>query len=128
MQTLITNGIKISVRPRYEPMHSNPLDGKFLYSYHITIENLSEFTVQLMRRYWCIMDSNGTKREVQGDGVIGKQPVLQPGQIHEYSSWSPLMTGIGKMSGHYIMRRVKDEGIFHVKIPAFSLIAPFVLN
>ncbi len=128
MQTLITNGIKISVKPRYEPQHSNPLDGKFLYSYHIIIENLSEHTVQLLRRHWVITDSNGSKREVQGDGVIGKQPVLHPGQMHEYSSWSPLMTGLGKMGGHYIMRRIDDEGIFHVKIPAFDLVAPFVLN
>jgi ApaG protein len=128
METLITNGIKITVSPQYEPRHSDPLDGKYLYSYHIIIENLSEHTVQLLRRHWLIIDSNGIKKEVRGDGVIGKQPVLQPGQVHEYSSWSPLVTGLGKMQGHYVMRRLDDNGIFHVRIPAFDLIAPFILN
>ena len=128
MQTLITNGVKISVEPRYEPQHSNPIEGKYLYSYHIAIENLSEHTVQLLRRHWSITDSNGIKREVQGDGVIGKQPILQPGQLHEYSSWSPLMTGLGKMEGYYIMRRLEDEALFQVQIPAFDLLAPFILN
>ncbi len=127
-QTQITNGIKISVKPHYEPLHSNPLEGKYLYSYHVVIENLSEYTVQLLRRHWIIYDSNGIKKEVKGDGVIGKQPVLQPGQLHEYSSWSPLVTGLGKMVGHYIMRRLDDDAMFHVKIPSFDLVAPFILN
>ncbi len=128
METLITNGIRITVSPRYEEQHSNPLDHKYLYSYHVIIENLSEHTVQLLRRHWNILDSSGVKKEVHGDGVIGKQPVLLPGQLHEYSSWCPLLTGLGKMSGYYSMKRLDDNQIFRVEIPAFELIAPFTLN
>ncbi len=128
LETLTTNGIKITVSPRYETQHSNPLDHKYLYSYHIMIENLSEHTVQLLRRYWHILDSSGVKKEVRGDGVIGKQPILRPGQIHEYSSWCPLLTGLGKMHGHYLMKRLDSNETFQVEIPTFELIAPFTLN
>lgn len=128
METLITNGIKISVDPQFEPQHSNPLHSKFLFSYHITIENLSEHTVQLMSRHWHIFDSIGMKREVIGDGVIGQQPILEPRQVHEYSSWCPLTTGLGKMGGHYTMQRIEDNYIFEVEIPSFDLIAPIQLN
>jgi ApaG protein len=128
METLITNGIKISVEHQFEPQHSNPLHNKFLFSYHITIENLSEHTVQLLSRHWHIFDSIGIKREVIGDGVIGQQPVLQPGQVHEYSSWCPLTTTLGKMYGHYIMKRLHDYVEFEVEIPPFELTAPIQLN
>jgi ApaG protein len=128
METLITNGIKISVDPHFEPQHSNPLHGKFLFSYHITIENLSEYAVQLMARHWHIFDSIGIKREVIGDGVIGQQPILEPRQVHEYSSWCPLTTGLGKMYGHYTMQRLDNDHTFEVVIPSFDLIAPIQLN
>lgn len=128
METLITNGIKISVDTQFEPQHSNPLHGKFLFSYHITIENLSEYTVQLMSRHWYIFDSIGIKREVIGDGVIGQQPILEPRQMHEYSSWCPLTTGLGKMYGHFTMQRLDDDNTFEVEIPSFDLIAPIQLN
>ncbi|MBK8502345.1 MAG: Co2+/Mg2+ efflux protein ApaG [Saprospiraceae bacterium] len=128
METLITNGIRISVDPQFEPQHSNPLHAKFLFSYHITIENLSEYPVQLMARHWHIFDSIGIKREVIGDGVIGQQPILEPRQVHEYSSWCPLTTGIGKMYGHYKMQRLDNDYTFEVEIPSFDLIAPIQLN
>lgn len=128
METLITNGIKITVHPQFEPMHSNALENKYLYSYHIVIENLSEYTVQLLSRHWVIFDSIGVKREVKGDGVIGQQPILQPGQLHEYSSWCPLTTALGRMQGSYLMRKLNDKSTFKVEIPVFELLAPVKLN
>ncbi|MCB0689862.1 MAG: Co2+/Mg2+ efflux protein ApaG [Saprospiraceae bacterium] len=128
METMITNGIRISVDPQFEPLHSNPLHGKFLFSYHIIIENLTNQTVQLMSRHWFIFDSIGIKREVIGDGVIGQQPILNPNQVHEYSSWCPLTTSMGKMNGYYTMRRLTDNSSFEVEIPSFDLVAPIQLN
>ena len=125
---MITNDIRISVDPQFEPLHSNPLHGKFLFSYHITIENLTNQAVQLLSRHWYIFDSIGTKREVTGDGVIGQQPILEPHQSHDYSSWCPLTTGMGKMNGYYTMQRLDDHIKFDVEIPTFGLTAPIQLN
>lgn len=128
MQTLTNNGIKVSVETFYQPAYSRPLEMKYIFSYHIIIENLSEDTVQLLRRHWYIFDSNGVIREVEGEGVIGKQPVLAPGETHQYASWSPLTTEMGKMSGTYLFKRQSDNKEFRVKIPDFQLLAPFKLN
>ncbi|MCB0669162.1 MAG: Co2+/Mg2+ efflux protein ApaG [Saprospiraceae bacterium] len=128
METIITHGIRISVDPQFEPLHSNPVHGKFLFSYHITIENLTNHTVQLLSRHWYIFDSIGIKREVIGDGVIGQQPVLEPNQLHKYSSWCPLTTAMGKMNGYYTMQRLDDRTTFDVEIPTFALTAPIQLN
>lgn len=128
METLITNGIKVSVETFYQPSYSQPVEMKYVFSYHITIENMSSQTVQLLRREWLIFDSNGTVRTVEGEGVIGRQPVLAPGESHQYASWSPLMTEMGKMTGSYIFRRDTDGREFRVNIPEFQLIAPFKMN
>lgn len=128
METMITHGIRISVDPQFEPLHSNPVHGKFLFSYHVTIENLTSQTVQLLSRHWYIFDSIGIKREVIGDGVIGQQPILEPNQQHEYSSWCPLTTAMGKMNGYYTMQRLDDYSTFEVEIPTFALTAPIQLN
>ncbi len=128
METLTTHGIKISVQPFYLPNESFPAQHKYVHAYQIVIENLSDHTVQLLRRHWYIQESNGMKREVQGEGVIGQQPVLGPMERHEYTSWCPLMTDIGKMSGYYVMLRVSDNYEFEVKVPEFRLIPPFKLN
>ncbi|MDH3648348.1 MAG: ApaG domain, partial [Saprospiraceae bacterium] len=85
-------------------------------------------SVQLLKKHWFIFDSSGKVKEVEGDGVIGKQPILEPGQSHEYSSWCPLATAVGKMHGYYTMMRLDDRSLFQVGIPAFDLIAPFKLN
>ena len=82
METLITQGIKVSVLPSYQAAYSRPAQNRYIFAYHITIENQSTDTVQLLRRHWFIWDSNGTIREVEGEGVIGQQPVLDPGQKH----------------------------------------------
>lgn len=128
MEVLITNGIKVSVETLYQAAYSRPQENRYIFSYQITIENLSANTVQLLRRHWQIFDANGMIREVEGEGVIGKQPVLAPGETHEYASWSPLTTELGKMQGTYLFVRTTDNKEFKVQIPAFKLIVPFKLN
>ena len=128
MQTYITQGIKISVECQYETGQSDPGLNRFIFSYHVTIENQSEKTVQLLKRHWKIQDSSFMMRIVDGDGVIGQQPTLEPGALHSYTSWSPLSTPIGKMSGHYIMEELITGHQFEVQIPEFKLIANFILN
>lgn len=128
MEALITNGIKVSVETLYQAAYSRPQEHRYIFSYQIRIENLSANTVQLLRRHWQIFDANGMIREVEGEGVIGKQPVLAPGETHEYASWSPLTTELGKMQGTYLFVRTTDNEEFKVQIPAFKLIVPFKLN
>jgi ApaG protein len=128
MVTKITEGLKVSVETAYQPEYSNPANSHFMFSYKIRIENISEYTVQLMTRHWTIFDSNGTHRTVEGEGVIGVQPVLEPSQVYEYVSGCNLKTEMGKMSGNYAFRRLVDEQMFSVIIPEFELLCPFKLN
>lgn len=128
MKALTTNNIKVSVIARYEPEHSAPGQNKYVHTYWIKIENKSETAVQLLSREWLILDSNLTVRKIKGDGVIGKQPVIESGGFHQYSSWSPITTDIGKMSGKYRMKNLLDNSIFYVDIPSFSLVHPPKLN
>jgi ApaG protein len=128
MDTLTTNNITVSVETQYLAAHSNPRAGKYIFGYHITIENHSPHTVQLLRRHWIIQDACGTLREVEGDGVVGLQPVLAPGEVHGYSSFCNLDTDIGKMVGVYQMTRMNDSSLFDAKIPEFLMVAPFKLN
>ncbi len=121
METLITNGIQISVECFYQPRYSEPLSGKYLFTYEIEIENKSDFTVQLLRRHWFIFDSLNGVREVEGEGVVGQQPVLEPGSTHRYTSWCPLMSEIGRMDGIFLMERIDDKTEFQVLIPSFQL-------
>ncbi len=128
MQTLITQGIKISVETFYQPQYSEPIKKKYIFAYRITIENQSQYTVQLLRRHWYIVDAASNLREVEGEGVIGKQPILKAGERHQYVSWSHLITDIGKMYGTFQMVRQLDGRFFTVIIPEFKLIAPARLN
>ncbi len=128
MLTKITNGVKISVETFYQPDYSQPLNHEFMFAYRIAISNESEYTIKLLRRYWVVFDSNGVVREVEGEGVVGQQPVLEPNESHQYVSGSHLRTELGKMRGHYTMERLIDGKIFKVEIPEFPLIAPFKLN
>ena len=124
----ITQGVKVSVITEFQPEYSNPGQAHFVFTYRISIENHSEQTVQLLRRHWYIYDSNGTVREVEGEGVVGLQPVIEPGEIHEYVSGCNLRTSIGKMTGTYLVERVVDGKQFQVQIPEFNMIAPYRLN
>ncbi|MGO1596559.1 MAG: Co2+/Mg2+ efflux protein ApaG [Sphingobacterium sp.] len=128
MTTQITSGIKISVISRFQSEYSNPDSEHFMFAYRITIENLSEYTIQLVRRHWNIYDSIGVNKQVDGDGVVGEQPVLAPGDIHQYMSGCNLKSDIGFMEGYYEMIREFDNSIFHVHIPRFHLIADYRLN
>jgi ApaG protein len=128
MEILTTNGITISVETQYLPAHSNPREEKFIFGYHIVIENGSPYTVQLLRRHWLIKDADGRLREVEGEGVIGQQPVLEPGESHEYASFCNLRTDLGKMRGAYLMKRRDDDSLFEVAIPEFRMVAPFKMN
>ena len=128
METLITKGIRVSVENSYQPQYSNPLASKHIFAYRVTIENLSPATVQLLRRQWEIIDSNGIHRQVEGEGVIGQQPILEPGETHQYVSWCHLNTGMGRMNGAYQMQDKYSKEVFFVKIPVFDLVAPFQMN
>jgi ApaG protein len=128
VQSLITSGVKISVENFYQDDYSSPVESKFVFAYRITIENLNTFSIQLMRRHWFIVDSNTSIKEVEGEGVIGKQPLLHPGDVHQYISWSQLQSEVGKMYGYYLMKDMATEELFKVSIPEFKLIAPFKLN
>ena len=128
MVAQITDGVKVSVETIYQPEYSNPSNEHFMFAYRIQIENLSPYTVQLMSRHWHIFDSNGSRREVEGEGVVGQQPVISPGEIHEYVSGCNLQTDMGTMHGSYEMRRMLDDERITVNIPKFDLIAPFKLN
>jgi len=128
LTTCITNGIKVSVTSRYEEQHSHPAHGNHVHSYHIIIENNSDETVQLLTRHWIIMDSELNIKEVRGEGVIGEQPVISPGESHSYSSWTPLKTAIGKMSGSYQMRKLSNHEMFDVRVPVFVLSTDEIRN
>jgi len=128
VETKTTDGITIRIGSYFEAVSSRPLNQYFAFSYVVEIENNSTFEVQLLRRYWRIKDANLDIKEVEGVGVIGKQPILKPGQMHNYSSWSPLSTPIGKMAGYYTMKRMLDGSHFKAYIPEFQLIADFINN
>jgi len=128
MVTEITNGIKVSVDTAYQPEYSSPGQFHFVFNYKIQIENNSDYTIQLLRRHWFISDSNGIVRQVEGEGVVGQQPIIEPGESYEYISGCNLTTEMGKMVGTYQMSRHLDESRFEVNIPAFQLIVPHRLN
>jgi ApaG protein len=128
MITGVTKGIKVSVETNYQPEHSQPANEHFVFTYRITIENNSNNTVQLKARHWDIIDATHPTHEVDGEGVVGKQPVLEPGEIHQYVSGCNLKSGIGKMKGYYIMERIIDGRLFNVEIPEFLMMVPFKSN
>ncbi|MBK6523896.1 MAG: Co2+/Mg2+ efflux protein ApaG [Sphingobacteriaceae bacterium] len=123
-----TENIEISVRASYLSEHSIPRENHFFFVYFITIENKGNYAVQLLSRHWDIFDSNGEKREVEGEGVIGETPVLEPGETYEYNSGCNLLTDMGYMKGYYTMKRLMDDTLFKAVIPQFDLIVPAKLN
>jgi len=128
MVTEITKGIKVTVETEYQPSYSSPSQHHYVFTYRITIENGGEFTIQLKRRHWNIHDAGFHPRQVEGEGVVGQQPVLEPGEVHSYVSGCNLKSGIGKMAGTYLMERVVDGTTFPVTIPEFCMVAPMRLN
>jgi ApaG protein len=128
MVTEITQGVKVSVETEYQPSYSSPGQSHFVFTYKITIENTGEYTIQLKRRKWLIFDAGFLQQEVEGEGVVGQQPVLEPGQTHQYVSGCNIKSGIGKMVGCYSMERIFDGLNFSVSIPSFFLLAPLRMN
>jgi ApaG protein len=128
MVTTITQGIKVSVEVFYQTRQSQPALSQYLFAYQVTIENCNSQVVQLLRRHWYIWEANGTRREVEGEGVIGQQPVLEPGEVYQYVSACNLNTEIGKMWGNYTLQRISDRSQFAVQIPVFDMIVPFKMN
>ena len=119
----ITQNIRVSVYTNYLEDQSEPDKNLWLWSYHILIENYNDINVQLMNRYWKITDSTGYIQEVQGEGVIGKQPNINPNNYFEYSSGTPLRVSSGFMTGNYEMKWENNK-YFKINIPTFSLDVP----
>lgn len=123
MYQATTRAIQVTVTPAYQEEQSSPGENRYVWAYHIRIENHGTETVQLLNRYWHITDSLGHVEEVRGPGVVGEQPVLRPGEAYEYTSGCPLSTPSGIMLGSYEMQST-DGNQFQVEIPAFSLDSP----
>jgi ApaG protein len=123
-----THSIEISVETKYWSQQSIPNENHYFFIYYITIENKSEYSVQLLKRHWDIFDSVSDFRTVDGEGVVGETPVLEPGEKFEYNSGCNLTTDIGYMKGYYVMQRMSDNEEFLVNIPKFDLIVPAKLN
>ena len=119
----LTEGVRVQVRARYSPEHSSPPTSRWFFLYTITISNESAETVQLLNRHWTIVDATGHAEEVHGPGVVGEQPVIQPGQRFEYTSGCPLPTPFGSMAGTYEMIR-RNGTRFEAEVALFQLIQP----
>jgi ApaG protein len=128
MPIAITNQIQIEVETFYNG--EQPDEGRIcrMFAYRICISNLGDYTVKLLRRHWTIIDPLYEDLEVEGEGVVGQQPVLEPGEVFRYTSGCAIESTIGMMKGTYQMERILDGKIIEVEIPAFNLIAPYQLN
>lgn len=127
MSEATTRGIRIQVHARYVPERSEPDQRQWFFVYHVRISNEGTETARLVSRHWMITDANGHVEEVKGPGVVGKQPLLAPGEAFEYTSFCPLPTSFGTMHGTYQM--VTDSGeTYDAKIAQFSLAEPHAIN
>lgn len=128
MEAAITNGIHIKAILLYEGINANTPEPRYQFAYQVHITNEGARTVQLRRRRWHILEADGYRYEVDGEGVVGEQPILSPGQTYTYSSWCLLRTPIGQMLGHYLMEDAEDGRTFYARVPDFNFVAPFQLN
>ncbi len=119
-----TRDIRVVVRSFYLADQSEPDRNRYVWAYRVRIDNLGTETVQLLKRTWHIVDGRGRQQHVHGEGVIGQQPVLEPGKGHEYTSGTPLDTPSGFMAGQYHMINIATGEAFDVEIPSFSLDSP----
>jgi ApaG protein len=127
MSECTTQGVRIQVVSMYVPSRSTPDDGAYFFAYRVKIDNVGDEQVQLVSRHWVITDGDGQIQEVRGEGVVGEQPVLSPGESFEYTSACPLGTEVGTMQGSYQMVGVGGEG-FDAEIAPFTLAVPSALN
>ena len=123
----VTNGVRVEVRARYAPDHSEPLHQQWMFQYTITISNEGSETVQLISRHWVITDASDRVQEVKGLGVVGRQPTLAPGESFEYTSGCPLGTPFGSMQGTYQMVTSGGQR-FDAEIAPFALYGPYTLH
>ena len=123
MYRAVTRQIEVTVEPNFMPERSAVDKGQYFWSYTIVITNSGNETVQLRSRHWIITDATGRKQEIRGEGVIGEQPVLAPGERHQYTSGVPLPTASGIMTGRYQMVTESGEQ-FEIEVPTFSLDSP----
>jgi ApaG protein len=121
-------GMTISVRPQYMKDYSNPLLCEYMFAYTVTLENGNAFPVRLLYRHWYIFDSDGSYREVEGEGVVGTMPIISAAEWHEYISGVNLHTELGRMHGSYTMENLITRERFQVEVPAFILTYPPKLN
>ena len=128
MQVAITNDVKIIVESAYQSSRLNMQETEYMFAYRITILNQGEYSIKLLSRHWHIIDSLTGRSEVKGEGVVGMQPLLEPGESHQYVSGCALLSELGKMYGTYLMERQMDGQLFEVKIPEFILAVPFKNN
>ena len=127
MSTATTDGIEVSVESEFRPDRSAPAQARYLFTYTVRIANLGSSPARLVSRHWIITDARGEREEVRGEGVIGKQPHLAPGQSFRYTSFCVLRTPLGQMLGTYTMSR--DDGTrFEAAIAPFALAVPAALN
>ena len=122
-----TEGIRVVVRPSFSLPHSEPADGKFVFTYLVQMENQSAEAAQLLFRHWYIHDSEGEDSELEGEGVLGEQPSLAPGKSHVYESFCVLQSPVGFMEGYYTFVRPNGER-FRVNVPRFDLRAPWTVG
>ena len=127
MSDATTRGIRVQVESFYDAERSAPQENYFFFAYQVRITNVGAETAQLVSRQWFITDANGEVQKVQGDGVVGEQPVLAPGESFEYTSFCPLTTPVGSMHGCYRMRSSKGES-FDATIAPFALAVPNAVN
>ncbi len=127
MSDTTTRGVRVEVRTAYVPERSSPADSQYFFAYRIRISNTGDETVQLLSRHWIISDGEGNEEHVRGPGVVGEQPVLEPGEAFEYTSFCPLPTPIGSMHGTYQMVTAGGSA-FEAQIAPFSLAVPTALN
>jgi ApaG protein len=123
MYISVTRDIQVTALPDFLPERSDPTQDRFVWSYTIEIANLGKERVQLLARHWIIIDAYGRREEVKGPGVVGEQPVLEPGETFRYASGCPLSTPSGMMQGSYTMITEGGE-TFDIEVPAFSLDSP----
>jgi ApaG protein len=124
MVSKISEGVQISVETFFQADYSNPMNSEYMFAYRITLHNHNSFAVQLLHRHWYIFDSNGEHREVEGEGVVGVQPVINSGEEFQYVSGCNLRSEMGRMQGHYTMQDLNSKNNFSVNIPPFEMIAP----
>jgi ApaG protein len=127
MSSVTTDGIRITVKPAYWPERSSPDTGHYAFMYTVEISNVGTEPARLLRRHWVITDANGRVEEVKGEGVVGKQPRLGPGESFEYTSWAMLRTPFGTMRGSYAMARSNGQE-FDARIGEFVLSQPHALH